>query len=118
VLVPVGRDRALAKARRESDHPVNRGDRSIESPFINKIEKQSKKKAPCRRTHPRRPEGRLGAALVVLNARPLQSKVRSLEYENTKRISLADTTHLMPAADIVIKGAREHNLRDVNLVLP
>jgi len=24
----------------------------------------------------------------------------------------------MPAADIVIKGAREHNLRDVNLVLP
>src|SRR5246500_2057604 len=24
----------------------------------------------------------------------------------------------MPAADIVIKGAREHNLRDVSLVLP
>ncbi len=24
----------------------------------------------------------------------------------------------MPASDIVIKGAREHNLRDVNLVLP
>lgn len=24
----------------------------------------------------------------------------------------------MPASDIVIKGAREHNLRDVSLVLP
>ena len=24
----------------------------------------------------------------------------------------------MPASDIVVKGAREHNLRDVNLVLP
>ena len=24
----------------------------------------------------------------------------------------------MPASDIVVKGAREHNLQDVNLVLP
>ena len=31
---------------------------------------------------------------------------------------LSPTTSLMAAADIVIKGAREHNLRDVNLVLP
>ncbi len=28
------------------------------------------------------------------------------------------TPHAMPASDIIIKGAREHNLRDVNLVLP
>jgi excinuclease ABC subunit A len=60
----------------------------------------------------------------------LQCGIRSAEPDSTCRIDrrtlkkslhgrkLRTRTFAMPASDIVIKGAREHNLRSIDLVLP
>src|SRR6185503_5634400 len=51
---------------------------------------------------------------------PLRAASPKMTDSRSRRASriIEPNGALMPAADIVIKGAREHNLRDVNVVLP
>ena len=56
---------------------------------------------------------------ILVGSRRFVVDLRSNPHRNTPTTTTNHTAPAqMPASDIIIKGAREHNLRDVDLVLP